>query len=157
MENQLTNFTIDNITNNRNDILNQFGIIEKAHVKAHDRKTKSGKLVQVKDYDDKRQTKDDKKYNTNKIVNLLINKMTSSSGGDNFYDKNAFKKVSSAEHKNLSAHLGEMIKNGLVLNKKNIESLSSNDEDEMEKFKKYKGYRGFNESLNSIYRKHFMD
>ncbi len=57
MENQLTNFIIDNITNNRNDILNQFGIIEKAHVKAHQRKTKSGKLVQVKEYEDKRQKK----------------------------------------------------------------------------------------------------
>ena len=77
MENQLTNFIIQkpstagnvektfgngidiknemrqeafNIVNDNDNNLN----IEKAHVKAHQRKTKSGKLVQVKEYEDSR-------------------------------------------------------------------------------------------------------
>ncbi len=48
---------------NKPQIINQENDIEKAHVKAHQRKTKSGKLVQVKEYEDKRQ----KKYLNKKI------------------------------------------------------------------------------------------
>ncbi len=81
MENQLTNFTIDNITNNRNDIINQFGVIEKAIVHSHQRKTKSGKLVQVKEYEDKRQ----KKYLNEKTD---FNKFKDKEGNIDCHNKN---------------------------------------------------------------------
>jgi hypothetical protein len=52
-----------------NSILKGFGIeidIEKAHIKEHTRKTKSGVLSNVKAYDDKRQKKQDESSNNKK-------------------------------------------------------------------------------------------
>ncbi len=50
---------------------NQDNEIEKAHIKSHQRKTKSGKIVQVKDYDDKRQAKGLNEDEITEIVNKL--------------------------------------------------------------------------------------
>ena len=49
-------------------ILGGFVTMEKAHVKAHTRKTKSGKLSQVKDYEDKRSKKNSSKESFKKFV-----------------------------------------------------------------------------------------
>ncbi len=92
MENKLTNFVIQKPSTQKRvgqtfekginvkeelkqeafHILDGNGLdIEKAHVKAHQRKTKSGKLVQVKEYEDKRQKKEDNKK-TNKKLKVQI-------------------------------------------------------------------------------------
>lgn len=58
MNEQLTNFVIDTKKPNSEGIVSNFIDIEKARVRAHQRRTKSGKLSQVREYQDKRRKKE---------------------------------------------------------------------------------------------------
>ena len=91
MENQLTNFTINPRGRVCGNINESF---EKSHVKASIRKTKSGKMVAVKEHEDKRQKHhidNMKKINTLKDANNFIHHLYNSEElnfhrDDNFED-----------------------------------------------------------------------
>jgi hypothetical protein len=78
-----------------NNILKSFGIeedIQKSHIVEHTRKTKSGKLSNVKAYDDKRKKKTETTSSINRLFEIIrsANKESKSDENDVLYGSDTF-------------------------------------------------------------------
>lgn len=81
MEKEIVKTIVDIQNQNRKAILGGFvDNIEKAHVKAHTKKTKSGKMVQVKEHEDKRKGKEDKASNPKKMIKKVFSLLGGKAG-----------------------------------------------------------------------------